>query len=71
MSGLFGGSKAPPPPPPPAPPPPPPSIDQARQSRMSADQAARRKGRGATVLTTGLLTEAETPKTGARKLLGE
>jgi hypothetical protein len=71
MSGLFGSSKAPPPPPPPAPPPPPPSVDQARQSRMMADQAARRKGRGATVLTSGLLTEGDEPKTATRKLLGE
>ena len=71
MSGLFGSSKAPAPPPPPSPPPPPPTVDAARQSRMASDLAARRKGRGATVLTSGLLTEGEQPKTATRKLLGE
>jgi len=77
MSGLFGGgSKAPPPPAPPAPPPPPPSVDEARESRMQADELRRRQGRAATILTQGgegmLAEESQTQATtGTRKLLGE
>lgn len=74
MSGLFGGSKAPAPPAPPAPPPPPPSVDQARESRMQADELRRRQGRAATILTEGkgMLAEGSQTQatTGTRKLLG-
>ena len=74
MSGLFGGSKAPAPPAPPAPPPPPPSVDQARESRMQADELRRRQGRAATILTEGkgMLAEGSqtSATTGTRKLLG-
>lgn len=74
MSGIFGGgSKAPPPPPPPAAPPPPPTVDQAKQSRMQADELTRRRGRAANILTqpTGMLAESTTATTATRKLLGE
>ena len=59
------------PPAPPVPPPPPPSIDVAKESRVEADEMRRRQGRGATILSQGLLTQPEMPKTGTRKLLGE
>jgi len=73
MSGIFGSPKTPEPPPPPAAPPPPPGVDEAKASRMQADELRRRQGRAATVLTQkeGMLASAETPKVGTKKLLGE
>jgi hypothetical protein len=68
---MSFGSKAPPPPPPPAAPPPPPSVDQAKASKMQADEMRRRQGRAATVLSTEQGMLAEKPQTGTRKLLGE
>ena len=73
MSGIFGSPKTPEPPPPPAAPPPPPGVDEAKQSRMQADELRRRQGRAASILTKqqGMLASAETPKVGTKKLLGE
>jgi len=73
MSGIFGSPKTPEPPPPPAAPPPPPGVDEAKASRMQADELRRRQGRAAAVLTQkeGMLASAETPKVGTKKLLGE
>jgi len=75
MSGLFGGgSKSPAPPPPPPPAPPAPTVDQARESRMEADEMRRRRGRAATILTEGgqgmLAQDQGTAQTATKTLLG-
>lgn len=53
MGGVFKTPKAPPPPaiiePPPVP-----VVDDGQISQMTADKLARRRGRAATVLTSGL-----------------
>lgn len=74
MSGLFGGSKSPAPPPPPPPAPPAPTVDQARESRMEADEMRRRRGRASTILTEGgqgmLAQDQGTAQTATKTLLG-
>ena len=62
----------PPPPPPPPAPPPPPTIDEARQSRETRDEAMRRRtrGRAATMLTDQSPRSQVQPETAARTLLG-
>jgi len=61
---------APPPPPPPALPPP--TIDEARQSRETRDEAMRRRSRGraATILTDQTQRSQVQPETAAKTLLG-
>lgn len=54
---------------PPPPPPPPPSINDAQESRRMGDEAMRRKGRGATVLT-DTMSQMEPASSATKKLLG-
>jgi hypothetical protein len=69
---MSFGASMPAMPPLPEPPPPPPTIDQARLSRQREDEARRRRGRAATVLTDGSMDRASLvqPKTAAKTLLG-
>lgn len=67
MGSIFGGDK--PESPPPVPPPPPvPTIDDAKLRAQSADEARRRRGRRASVLT-GDEGVGDTP-TSSRTLIG-
>jgi hypothetical protein len=71
MGGLFGGGSSynPPPPAPPPAPAPAPTIDNARQSRQSQDEAIGRKGRTSSILT-GIEGDLSTPPTANKTLLG-
>lgn len=57
------------PPPPPPPPAPPPTVDMAREGMRRQDEASRRRGRAATVLTSQDASQVQ-PQTAAKKLLG-
>ncbi|NIA72525.1 hypothetical protein HBA54_28450 [Pelagibius litoralis] len=68
MGGLFGSKpKALPPPPPPVPTPEDPAIEEARKKEREA--AKRRRGRVATILTSGLGDPSQ-PQVEQKKLLG-
>ncbi len=69
MGSLFS-SPSPPPPLPPVPTPEDPAIDAARKKRRLAE--LRRKGRAATILTSGLGDRSEAPVTrpGLNRQLG-
>jgi len=54
---------------PPPPPPPPPTMNEAQESRRMGDEAMRRKGRGATVLT-DTMSQMEPASSATKKLLG-
>jgi len=54
---------------PPPPPPPPPTMNEAQESRRMGDEAMRRKGRGATVLT-DTMSQIEPASSATKKLLG-
>jgi hypothetical protein len=69
MSGIFGSPKVPEPPPPPPPAPPPPGVDEARESRRKQDEMRMRRGRAATILSSG--TKDLAPSTSVKSLLGD
>jgi len=62
MGSIFGGDKPDSPPPPP-PLPPVPTLDESKMRQQSADEARRRKGRRASVLTGEGVEEPSAKKT--------
>lgn len=67
MGGLFGSAPKPPPPLPPVPTPEDPAVEQRRRDVRQA--LKRRRGRGATILTSPL-GDTSTPETKRKRLLG-
>jgi hypothetical protein len=65
----FLSPKVPEPPPPPPPAPPAPGLDEARESRRKADEMRMRRGRAATILSSGAKDLAPTVST--KSLLGD
>jgi hypothetical protein len=73
MGSLFSAPKPPPPPPPPPPAPPPPTLEDPEIKRKKEEARLaniRRKGRGDTILTSGLGVVGDAP-TDRKTLLGQ
>lgn len=68
MGGIFSSPSMPEPPPPPPPTPPAPGVDEARESRRKMDEMRLRRGRAATMLSSG---KDLAPPTSTKSLLGE